>query len=226
MSIDVCSSYKAITPEEERILVAQAKAGNTKAARILVNSIMPLIVGLAHSMPKGSLSAEDLIAEGVIGAYKAIDKFTMTAENRWSTYAMLNEKYAVGWVKQKMQQALHHAHVVTCSTKDRIAGNFNSFISYDAPIENSNGNSESKMTLADVLADENAPDPTATVPVTELEIQEVIAQIDDADLRNLMTLFASGMTSREVGKHFGISHQQAINRQNKAIETLQYSIKV
>lgn len=223
MSIDVCSSYKKISPEEERILLIKAKEGNQKAARILVNSIMPLIKNMANSISKGSLTSDDLIAEGVIGAYKSIEKYTMDNKARWSTYAMLNEKFAIGWVKQTMQRAIHKAHVVGVSTKDRLAGQYNSFISYDAPIHN---NIDDNTTLADVLADENAVDPSEPVVVTNRELQDVIHEIEDVDLRQLMTLFGNGMSSREVGKHFGISHQQAINRQNKAIEILKHSVKV
>ncbi len=221
----VLDAYKPLTPSEERICLEQAKNGNKKAARKLINSITPMIAAIANRMGKGILTPNDLFSEGIIGAYKAIDKFDLTFNNRWSTYALMEElknksgwvTQRAGWIVQTMQQAIYQAHLVPVSVKDRRQGQFNEIVSYDAPISN---NADS-LTLADVLAAESNE-----TTVTELDSSNVIVQIKDADLRKLMTLFASGMTCREVGQTMGLNRQTALNRRNAGIKTLQRLVKV
>lgn len=76
-----------LEPTEERELLARAKAGDRSAAEKLVTTHLALVWKLARAHRKPELEPDDLVSEGVLGLLEAIERFDMSRENRFNTYA-------------------------------------------------------------------------------------------------------------------------------------------
>jgi len=91
-----------LTAEDEVRLIAAAQKGNQKARDELVMRNMGLITNCAHSVSLTGSDIQDLIAAGVCGCIKAIDKFDLKTGYRFITLAvwyvrqeMFSEAYAM-----------------------------------------------------------------------------------------------------------------------------------
>lgn len=89
-----------LTFEEEKLLLTLIKEGDKKAKNVFVEHNLKLVVTLAKYYLGHGLSMEDLISEGNMGLFRALDSFDIDKGYRFSTYA-------VPHIKQKMLRALY-----------------------------------------------------------------------------------------------------------------------
>lgn len=92
-------NYKLLTREEERELFKRIKQGDLDAKNELIEKNLKLVITIAKDYQNRGLALEDLIQEGNIGLMKAVDKFDLSYENKFSTYA-------TWWIKQAIYKAL------------------------------------------------------------------------------------------------------------------------
>jgi RNA polymerase sigma factor (sigma-70 family) len=76
-----------ITVDEERLLFVKLQAGVAEARNEIVEKHLWLVVLVARRLCKFGGSLEDLIAEGNIALFKAVEKFDLEKKVRFSTYA-------------------------------------------------------------------------------------------------------------------------------------------
>ena len=88
-------SYPRLTPEEERILAMECKAGNEEAVRKMVSANLRLVVSVAREYAERGVPVLDLIQEGSIGLLIAAKNFDYTLDFRFSTYA-------TKWIRQRI----------------------------------------------------------------------------------------------------------------------------
>lgn len=93
--------YPLIKAAEERELAQKIIAGDDEARNLLAQANLRLVVSIAkkYSTRAADLTLLDLIQEGNIGLYKAVEKFDWTKGFKFSTYA-------TWWIRQSITRAL------------------------------------------------------------------------------------------------------------------------
>ena len=93
------SPIRVLSNEEQIKLVMKCHKGDKKARQELIIHNLKLVVSIAKQYLNLGLPFEDLIQEGNLGLIRAIEKFDVTKETAFSTYATT-------WIKAKMTRAL------------------------------------------------------------------------------------------------------------------------
>jgi RNA polymerase primary sigma factor len=90
---------KLLSAAEEREIAARIDLGDKAARELMVVSNLRLVVRMAKRYLGRSLPFLDLIEEGNLGLIKAVDRFKLSKECRFSTYA-------TWWIRQSIERAL------------------------------------------------------------------------------------------------------------------------
>ncbi len=93
--------YPLLNAHEERVLAKRIVDGDEEARNLLARANLRLVVSIAKKYVGRSpdLTLLDLIQEGNIGLFKAVDKFDFTKGFKFSTYA-------TWWIRQAITRAL------------------------------------------------------------------------------------------------------------------------
>jgi RNA polymerase primary sigma factor len=93
--------YPLLNGEQEKDLAKRILTGDDEARSILARSNLRLVVSIAKKYVNRSpdLTLLDLIQEGNLGLFKAVDKFDFTKGFKFSTYA-------TWWIRQAITRAL------------------------------------------------------------------------------------------------------------------------
>ncbi len=159
-----------LTKNEEDSLFALAKKGYTPAKVKLLRANMKFVIQVAANYHNETLSQEELINEGAIGLWRALDYYDSTRGVRFITYAVwwikasitraISEKGAMVRLPLNQQTLLHKAKADCAQGKklnsrmqelDAIGGRA---VSLNMPLD-----CEGNVRLEDLLADHNAENP-------------------------------------------------------------------
>jgi len=88
-----------LTAEEERALARRIDDGDMAARDLMIESNLRLVVKIAKRYMNRGLPFLDLIEEGNLGLIKAVERFKLSKECRFSTYA-------TWWIRQSIERAL------------------------------------------------------------------------------------------------------------------------
>ena len=93
--------YPLLTASEERELAKRIDAGDDEARNILARSNLRLVLSIAEEyvVRRALFTLLDLIQEGNLGLFKAVDKFDWKKGFKFSTYA-------TWWIRQAITRAL------------------------------------------------------------------------------------------------------------------------
>jgi RNA polymerase primary sigma factor len=90
------SRYPLLTPDEEIELAKRIERGDLAAKDRMINSNLRLVISVARKYQGQGLPLGDLIQEGMLGLIRAVEKFDWRKGFRFSTYATLWIRQAIG----------------------------------------------------------------------------------------------------------------------------------
>lgn len=96
------AKFKDETPlslAEEQIVFSEIRKGNTLAKAKMLNANMKFVIQVAANYKNDTLSQEELVNEGAIGLWRALESFDATRGVRFITYA-------VWWIKAFIARAI------------------------------------------------------------------------------------------------------------------------
>ena len=90
------SRYELLTPAGEVELAQRIERGDLAAKELMINSNLRLVISVARKYQGQGLPLSDLIQEGMLGLIRAVEKFDWRKGFRFSTYATLWIRQAIG----------------------------------------------------------------------------------------------------------------------------------
>lgn len=84
-----------LTRDQEKELIIKAQHGDDYSRNKLIESNIRLVISIAKAYTKTNIPFEDLIQEGTMGIFRAIEKFDVKSGNKFSTYA-------TWWIRQNI----------------------------------------------------------------------------------------------------------------------------
>lgn len=88
-----------MTVDQERDLATRVSSGDSEARRMMIEANLRLVVKIAKKYTNNGLSMLDMIEEGNIGLIRAVEKFNLDKNCRFSTYA-------TWWIRQAIERAI------------------------------------------------------------------------------------------------------------------------
>lgn len=92
--------FPPLTREEEKQTIINAKNGDKQAYELLIKSNLRFVVSTAKKYQGQGVDLEDLISEGNLGLVKAYEKFDISRNYKFITYA-------VWWIRQSIINLIH-----------------------------------------------------------------------------------------------------------------------
>ena len=96
----IIAGYAPYSKKEELSLFLKAKSGDDRAKDMLIKANLKFVVSTAKKYQNQGLTLQELIAEGNHGLMKAYNKFDVSRDVKFITYA-------VWWIRQSIINSIH-----------------------------------------------------------------------------------------------------------------------
>ena len=240
------AKLRTLSNDEMMALIDRAQSGDEEARRKLVEGNLKLVLSVIQRFMGRGENPDDLFQVGCIGLMKAIDKFDLKLEVRFSTYAvpMITgelRRYLRDYSPIRVSRSVRDTayRVLQCKqellekngrepTMEEIAK------SMDVPLEEVVGAMDAiatpvslyepvysdggdPLTVMDQVRDTKNTDENWT---DRIALKEAMKRLDDRERRILSLRFYEGKTQMEVSAEVGISQAQVSRLEKNALRQI------
>lgn len=238
--------FPLLKDEEMRTLITRAQAGDQQARERLVNCNLKLVFNLVQRFHNRGYELEDLFQIGTIGLMKAIDKFDLSYDVKFSTYAV---PMIVGEIKRflrddspvKVSRSLKEAAYRIQMMREQLTGKLGRDPTIGEIAENLGCTREEVITaleaaqsptsiyetlhhddgdpiyiLDQLKGEEDGDNPW----LDQLAIKELLMRLSERDRQIIIWRFFEDLTQSEVANRLEISQVQVSRLERQALKKL------
>ena len=199
---------RALTPEEERTVIARLQAGDSDARGELIEHNLRLVAHFAKKYANSGIDPDDLVSIGSIGLIKAVKSFKPES-GRLATFAA---------------RCIENEILMALRSNRKTKGD----VSLNMPVGTDKEGNE--IMLSDILGtDENEVPDAVALRIESSRAIAVLRQVLDARERTVV-LLRYGLTDgrprsqHEIAEVLGISRSYVSRIEKKALEKMKYRL--
>jgi RNA polymerase sigma-B factor len=245
------ASVTSETPlEEEELLRRYHLEGDTEARRLLIEQMMPLVRTLVRRYVNRGESLDDLIQVGCVGLIKAVDRFDVSRELRFSTFAVPTIR---GEIKRhfrdrawsiRVSRGIQELNAKVGREADRLSG----VLGRSPTIEELGEATESSVEqvlealqgaqayntvpLDEPVGDDGeaaercgAEDPNFAVAEQRVELARGLETLPERERNIILLRFFEGRTQREIADRIGISQMHVSRLLRRSVERMRNQLE-
>lgn len=235
-----------LSEEKTKDLLEAAQAGDEQAKEKLVNHNLKLVLKVAHRFANNNYNYEELFQIGSIGLLKAIERFDLSRDVKFSTYAvpliigeikrflrdddvvkvsrsLKNKAYKINKAKEELTAELNREPTVgeiadkLEMPKEEIVNALEAAREPTSIYSPIYEEEGSSIELIDQLA---ASEEEYEKEIDRMDVQEVIKDLKPRQKLILKLRFFDELTQSEVAERIGVSQVQVSRLERKIIEEI------
>ena len=246
------TSLKVLTEKEKKALLTKIKNNDhpEKAREKLIKGNLKLVLSVVQRFSARGENMDDLFQVGCIGLIKAIDRFDIDQNVRFSTYAvpMIQgelKRYLRDYCSIKVSRSLKDIAYRAMKIKESFINKNNREPTFDEIIEEMQESSKNVfMALESIIdpvslyepiysdstndtiyvMDQIGSQSTDKSWLNQMLIKKTISNLTDREKRILSLRFLSGKTQVEVAEEIGISQAQVSRLEKNALNSIKSQI--
>ncbi|MGQ9824020.1 MAG: RNA polymerase sporulation sigma factor SigF [Desulfotomaculales bacterium] len=238
--------FPLLSDEEMRLLLRQAQAGDAQARDRLVNCNLKLVFNLVKRFQNRGYDLEDLFQIGCIGLIKAIDKFDLNYDVKFSTYAVpmiigeirrflrddnpvkisrsvKEAAYRIQKARERLVKRLGREPTIgevageLGVSREEVVGALEAAQSPASIYETLHQDEGDPIYLLDQLRGETSEE----VPLLErMMVNDLLASLPEREKQILTWRFFEDLTQMEVARRLGLSQVQVSRLERQALKKL------
>jgi len=230
---------------EHELLRRYHEDGDRDARRLLIERMMPLVRSLARRYSGRGESLDDLEQVGFVGLIKAVDRFDLSRELRFSTFAVPT---ILGEIKRlfrdrtwsvRVSRSIQELNAKVTKEADRLSAKLGRSPTIEELAEACGSTSElvlealqgaraySTVPLDEPLGEDEEPvarlgdvDPNFSRAEDRLEIRRGLDVLEEREQTIVTLRFVQGLTQREIAEHVGISQMHVSRLLRRSLELM------
>ncbi len=230
---------------EQELLRRYHQEGDREARRLLIERMMPLVRSLARRYAGRGESLDDLEQVGFVGLIKAVDRFDVSRELRFSTFAVPT---ILGEIKRhfrdrtwsvRVSRSIQELNAKVVKEADRLSAKLGRAPTLEELAEAAGSTVElvlealqgaraySTVPLDEPLGEDEEPvarlgdvDPNFARAEDRVEIRRGLGVLEERERRIVTLRFVQGLTQREIADQVGISQMHVSRLLRRSLEQM------
>jgi RNA polymerase sigma-B factor len=230
---------------EQDLLRRYHQQGDREARRLLIERMMPLVRSLARRYAGRGETLDDLEQVGFVGLIKAVDRFDVSRELRFSTFAVPT---ILGEIKRhfrdrtwsvRVSRSIQELNAKVTKEADRLSAKLGRSPTIEELAEATGSTVElvlealqgaraySTVPLDEPLGEDDEPvarlgdiDPNFVRAEDRVEIRRGLDALEAREQTIVTLRFVQGLTQREIADHVGISQMHVSRLLRRSLEQM------
>ncbi|MGI8580204.1 MAG: SigB/SigF/SigG family RNA polymerase sigma factor [Solirubrobacteraceae bacterium] len=231
--------------DEHELLRAYHEDGDREARRVLIERMMPLVRTLARRYANRGEALDDLVQVGAVGLIKAVDRFDLSRELRFSTFAVPT---ILGEIKRhfrdrawavRVSRGVQELNAKVTREADRLSIELGRSPTIEEIARATDSTQElvleamqgaqaySTVPLDEPIGDDGDPvaklgrlDGNFELAEERIELTRGLQVLDERERQIVALRFFSGLTQREIAEQVGISQMHVSRLLRRSLERM------